>query len=660
MTPSFDIVIAAYNAPHWVCACLESIALHTDGDYRVHLVADGCEPWVVARLREQLAELWPEDRYTCSVNEQNEGYLKAANRGVAQGDADYVVVLNSDTLVTPNWLQGLHRCLESDPSIGIACPLASWANFTRIGFPAGATFLEVAKLVGQHSPRRYPEIGLASGFCFAVRREIFRSIGSFDEIYGPGYYEESDFCMRAHEQGWRIVADDGTFIFHHGWASFGDSGRNDWMERNRAIFERRWGRAHDMWAQRMAESDLWADLTRTIQEAVGSDGMRIKGNRTLGTNGTGGVPPEAAHGDGPRVLFMLPSLEQSGGVVAVLQLINKLLLRGVRAQAATCGRAVDSLYKEQLFFRPYVFEDRDAMLAGLPRFDVVVSTRADGLADAHALAERWNAAVVHSSQGVETSFTAPPGTDPTSLERGLHHVVKTSTARDAATAVAGAVHHVPASINRDIFYPAAELPAAGPWRVVMPVRPGVPTRGAATLAEIAAALKDRRDDVELAYAWGKPQNAPAGQCLGQPTQTQLAATLRTAAIFVEPFLEQTVGRAGLEAMASGVPAVLSSRGGVNDYASNDVNCLQVPPYDVQAAVLAVERLLDDRALAARLRDAGLSAVSERDLDREVEQMLGVFKQVLGPGVPAPDQVVLVDQSPIMAGSRPVEVRTPSE
>ena len=84
----------------------------------------------------------------------------------------------------------------------------------------------------------------------------------------------------------------------------------------------------------------------------------------------------------------------------------------------------------------------------------------------------------------------------------------------------------------------------------------------------------------------------------------LMAFYNTCDIFVFPSLAEGFGLPPLEAMACGVPTVISDCGGVREYAQHETNCLLVPPGDADAMARAIQRLLDDASPRAQLVQAG--------------------------------------------------------
>lgn len=655
-----DIAVAVHNALHWVRPCLASLRAYTPEDHRLVIVNDASDAHVAVEVEAILAD-WPRPAKLLH-NDLNVGYLRSINRAIANGESPAVVVLNSDALVTPGWLTGLLNCLESDNRIGVASPLASHANFTRFPVPDGHDYLSLARVIRRTSPKRYPEIGLASGFCMIARRSLYEAVGLFDEVYGHGYYEEADFCLRAHEQGFRVVADDGTFIWHNGWTTFGTDERTGWMTRNRRLFERRWGRAHDTWHKRFVEErplqgviDAVAlELQRPASAAHRAPKARGRRRQQVKSIRKQIFPEQPTYAlrvpdkwralaeivqsrppvltDHPRVLYILPGLGPWGGVVSVLQLVNRLLQRGFDATAATCG-AVAAGWDSQMFFRPWLFSSRDDMIEHLPPYDLVVATRWDTVYDALMLCERWNSRLAYFVQGLE-----PAGLREGSAQHEAawntfalapDQIVKSTWLRDRISPHGGRVSQIPLGLDRDVFYPGQPLPRGERHMVVAASRPGVVVRNHEATLEIFRRLLERRNDV-IPVFFGKPfkVSSPRMQHAGSLSMPRVASLLRGASVLIDPSLEQVFGRPGIEAMACGTNAVLTCRGGISEYAFNGVNCLQYEPMDVDGFVEGVCRFLDDEDLATQCRDNGLTMAATFDAELEADATATLFRSLL--------------------------------
>jgi GT2 family glycosyltransferase len=220
-----EIVVPVYNAPADLRACVESVLRHTTGDYALVLIDDASPDPEVHAYFDELAACGL-SKLTLLRNDRNLGFTGTANRGMTRSRAD-VVLLNSDAIVTAEWLDALRRCAASDARIGTITPFSNNAeicSFPRLCenevWREGADPERVRAAIDAAAVPYYPDIPTGVGFCFYVRRALIDAIGPFDAAFGAGYGEENDFCLRAHSAGFRNVLCDDAFVLHTGGRSF--------------------------------------------------------------------------------------------------------------------------------------------------------------------------------------------------------------------------------------------------------------------------------------------------------------------------------------------------------------------------------------------------------------------------------------------------------
>lgn len=232
------VVIPVHNALDCLATCFESVRRHSPAATRVLVVDDASTDPGVATMLDQWSAQAPA-AWTFQRQDRNLGFVETVNRAIVALDGD-VVVLNSDTRVTPGWLERLARCLASDHRIATATP---WTNNGEIASipefctqnPVPPDPDAVARVLAESGPPGYPELPTAVGFCMALSRRALDALGLFDTArFGLGYGEENDFSRRAAEAGWRNVLCDDAYVVHVGNRSFGPRGlkpNNDAMRR---------------------------------------------------------------------------------------------------------------------------------------------------------------------------------------------------------------------------------------------------------------------------------------------------------------------------------------------------------------------------------------------------------------------------------------------
>jgi GT2 family glycosyltransferase/glycosyltransferase involved in cell wall biosynthesis len=234
-----DIVVPVYNAPDDVARCLDAVLAHTAGDYRLVVIDDASpDPRVGALLRTLEQRALP--HVTVLRNDANLGFTGTANRGMTRSRAD-VVLLNSDAIPSPGWLDALRRCAASDPSIGTVTPfsnnaeIASYPAFcVNNPVPSDAEAAQLAAAFAASAVPSYPELPTGVGFCLYVRRALIDAIGVFDPAFGAGYGEENDLCLRAQRAGFRNVLADDAYVRHTGGRSF-EGRKSELGERNMQV-----------------------------------------------------------------------------------------------------------------------------------------------------------------------------------------------------------------------------------------------------------------------------------------------------------------------------------------------------------------------------------------------------------------------------------------
>lgn len=208
-----SIVVVNYNGGPLLRDCIESVRLHTR-DYEIVLIDNASTD---ASLR--LVKAGPDIRILRLA--RNFGFARANNIGIGASSSPYVVLLNSDTIVTSSWLESLLKMSEQSADIGLVTPkLLRANNHARIDSTGHIFQYETGKAVD----RGYDELDKGQyekptdlhSCCFAcvlVKRSVFDRIGVLDQKMFF-YYEDVDFCIRARTAGWRVVYCPNSVVYH--------------------------------------------------------------------------------------------------------------------------------------------------------------------------------------------------------------------------------------------------------------------------------------------------------------------------------------------------------------------------------------------------------------------------------------------------------------
>jgi len=233
---SCDIIIPVYNQLDYTRACIESIREHTGYEHRIIVVDDASGQ----ETSDYLEGLSSSNKIVLLHNASNLGWVKSVNKGIAYSKADYVCVMNNDTLVYPDWLSEMVNVAEKNNQIGIVNPVWELPKNFR------GRKEDYFKNVIRRQQGKFIETDWGRGFCFLIKRKVLEKIGGLDEGFSRGYYDDWDFSLRAIQAGFTIVRAQGAFVWHYKNITyeqvFGKIGMNAEFNHKKQIFLSRWGK----------------------------------------------------------------------------------------------------------------------------------------------------------------------------------------------------------------------------------------------------------------------------------------------------------------------------------------------------------------------------------------------------------------------------------
>lgn len=245
------VIVPVFNAIEDTKKCLRSVVESSYGNFHILIADDASEPDVQKWLQE-FAEI--HERVTLLKSKENSGYTINVNRAIKYCiNDDYIVLLNSDTIVYGDWIQKLLQRFSDDQSVGIVGPLsnkAGWQSCPNLRGEnelPGGTGLETINTILENGNHNLlcPEVDIVNGFCICISREVFDQIGLFDEESFPlGYGEEDDFCMRARLSGFKNVITLDTYVFHAKSKSMGHEKRLRLAKKGREVLDSRYDKSH--------------------------------------------------------------------------------------------------------------------------------------------------------------------------------------------------------------------------------------------------------------------------------------------------------------------------------------------------------------------------------------------------------------------------------
>jgi GT2 family glycosyltransferase/glycosyltransferase involved in cell wall biosynthesis len=224
--PAVDVIIPVYRGVEETKRCIESVyEARCRTSMRV-LVINDCSP--EREISDYLAQARERYGFEYLINEYNLGFVGTVNKAMAMSEENDVLLLNSDTEVSGDWLDRIADQAYADDEVATVTPLSN--NATICSYPdfsgrrklqPGIGLVELNDACWAVNAGRSVEVPTGVGFCMYIKRKCLDTLGLFDaEAFGKGYGEENDFCMRAAEHGWRNILALDTFVFHAGEVSF--------------------------------------------------------------------------------------------------------------------------------------------------------------------------------------------------------------------------------------------------------------------------------------------------------------------------------------------------------------------------------------------------------------------------------------------------------
>lgn len=221
-SPKVSVVIVNWNNFADTAECLESLKKATYSNLEVVVVDNGSQGDDVSRLRERFG-----DYVRLIANDKNLGFAQGCNIGIEAalaGGADYVALLNNDTVVAPDFLDGLVAVTETDRRIGIAGGKIYCYEFpSLIWFAGGVIDYWTARTPirgsGQVDRGQFDEIAEVDWICgcfMLISRDLLQTVGLLDKRFFFGW-EDVDFCVRSARKGFKIVFVPDCRIWHKGF-----------------------------------------------------------------------------------------------------------------------------------------------------------------------------------------------------------------------------------------------------------------------------------------------------------------------------------------------------------------------------------------------------------------------------------------------------------
>lgn len=267
--PPVSVIIVNWNGREVTLDCLSSLRQATYPALRIMVVDNASTDGSVAAIRDRFPEV---EVLVMTKNLRFAGGNNAGMRVALGAGAEYVLLLNNDTVVDPGFIEPLVAHMQADPRTGMVAPKIFYhATPDQIWFAGGAISLWTGTMRhvgiretdrGQYDTPR--DIDYATGCCLMVRSPVVREVGMLDEsffIYG----EDADWSMRVRNAGYRIVYEPASRVWHR--ISVTSGGHTSWFKmKNKFLSNFRFFARYASWYHWLVFP--WMGVLRNVSAAV--------------------------------------------------------------------------------------------------------------------------------------------------------------------------------------------------------------------------------------------------------------------------------------------------------------------------------------------------------------------------------------------------------
>ena len=608
----FDVIIPIHNALEDVKKCLESV-ISAGGFNRLIIINDGSDKPTTQFLNDVDVK---NENVILIHHKESKGYTISINEGITKSNSEFLITLNSDTIVPERWINifsDLFEKFQDTAVFGPLCNAASYQSVPKIKengdwcinkMPNNLSVNDFSVLINSNSLNKFPEVPFVNGVCFAVRKKVLEEVGFLDEANFPrGYGEENDLCIRIREKGYKLRVADNLFIFHAKSKSFGHETRKSLAKQGRA---------------KLIELHTKERLTSDIQKLeANTDLVEIRDHVSDLIASNAGVD----YSTNSKIAFYLPVKGGSGGAHSVVQEACGMRKLGVESFIINHQKnkfAIESKYSDVLSEYPDLFvylsdNSKVALAAFVEKYSlsVLVATIFTSAKLVKEVATATNIKAGYYVQDYEPWFfekgheLRKEAEDSYDLMKDDILFAKTDWICDEVYKNHGVkVNRVFPSIDHSVYYPMKKDQENGSSIVITAmIRPNTPRRGAErtmlTLKELVSKFKDKvsikvfgcEDESFKNFNLVSDFNF---ESLGVLTRNEVADLLREADVFLDLSDYQAFGRTGLEAMACECIPVLPELGGVYEYATKE-NSVIVDPTNFQDTLQSISEIVENKS-----------------------------------------------------------------
>ncbi len=580
------IVIPSYRDAAEVATLVASLRRTTDSRLVQIIVADD------ASGPEHVAALHRIPNIRVVAGETNAGFAANANRGIAAADERQdVVILNSDMVAHPGWLESLQFVTSRSEDVGVVGARLLYAD-GRIQFAGTVRNLGAPEWFDHRYRFRPAGFGPAnvaqpvlavSGACMYLTRGLLTRIGAFDERY-PMAYEDVDLCLRAWEAGMTVNYWPSAVLTHLESVTRGTV-VGDRERASQRAFWKRWGAFFD------------ARNVRTPDGAL-------------------------------KVIYVTEDTGVGGGHRDIFEHLNGLRARGHEAELWTLG---DEPKWFDLQAPVRTFEDYEDLVAALAPVSAIKVATWWNTAAPVWLASVTTGIPVYFVQDIETSYYAnnPEVQDAVlaSYRHEFRFMTISSWNRDRLRELGLDAVLIPPGIDLQTFRPLPDVPRRPD--MLLALGRTNPLKNLPLTLAAWRRLPEPRPELCLFGIEPELASEPGIRYVTAPTDAEVNELFNQATVFVQTSIHEGFCLPPLESMATGGAVVCTDAHGNRDFCADNENCL-IPDGDAAAVAGSISRLLEDQDLRQQLGAAGIETAANYDWERRIDALETFLGEVATP------------------------------
>lgn len=600
-----DIIIPVYNSPEWVKLCTYALFKNTPDEYigKVIFMNDNSTDETTLNCLINLRRKYG-NKIIIKSNDENVGFVKNVNMGLDLTDAEYVLLLNTDCLLSKNTIPKLMAYMQSDKNIGLICPISSNAANLSLDIFEGYSYMQVNEILEKNFSGMIFDACTVVGNCLLISRECLNRVGKLDEIYGTGYGEETDYQFKAHEKGFFAKVAIDTYVYHKSEVSFGNSKeKKEKQAKNSKIFFDRWGEQYN---KKMALY-LQNDPIKYIKTNLKLEKIKR-----------------------PDVLIFLPDIHNgAGGVNVIVDIVNYLNINGMYANILT-ERIHE--YNEIMLFKPCFMEDINNISP-----NCIVGSIYPTIFFCNTISNHYNIPSVNFMQGYEPCFdngsvyswaelACRSSQNILTISKFLKEKCKVNFNKEAEV--------IPNGINLDLLYNNSINKKNEKKYVTLVFRNNFP-KGDFILVELLKKLTLKNYNIEINVIYQKEILFPINNSSikinmykGPLPRSEFSKILFNTDIYIDTSILEGFGLIALETMAAGAVPIISQSFGILEYAKDGKNAFVINEINnVDRYMEKIEYLLANNEILQNMKIQAQNTALKFDFDNNISKYMNYFKNV---------------------------------